>query len=34
MKGEPMRNRKSSILATTLALGLGVTLAACGGDSG
>ena len=29
-----MRNRRKSILATTLALGLGVTLAACGGDSG
>jgi osmoprotectant transport system substrate-binding protein len=34
MKGEPMRNRKNTFLATTLALGLGVSLAACGGDSG
>jgi len=29
-----MRNRKNTFLATTLALGLGVSLAACGGDSG
>jgi osmoprotectant transport system substrate-binding protein len=34
MKGEPMRKANKSILATSLALGLGLTLAACGGDSG